>query len=203
MKKVAANILKRNFKSTFTSIPIDQETIWRKLLVDSKPYSNKLKKLLIVNTPDCLDDNQIQYQHKIDEYNIKKMMDEQYIKTVPKLTFGEHEEVKSYILLEFDDFTPSQNPEYRNCVISFTIVSQLDYWQLDNYYLRPWAIAGYIDGILDQTELSGIGKLEFMGASQVVLSEYLGGVILRYMAVNSDANDAEKIDNSLPSIDQL
>lgn len=203
MKKVAANILKKNFKSTFTSIPIDQETIWRKLLVDSKPYSNKLKKLLIVNTSDCLDDNQIQYQHKIDEYNIKKMMDEQYIKTVPKLTFGEHEEVKSYILLEFDDFTPSQNPEYRNCVISFTIVSQLDYWQLDNYYLRPWAIAGYIDGILDQTELSGIGKLEFMGASQVVLSEYLGGVILRYMAVNSDANDAEKIDNSLPSIDQL
>lgn len=203
MKKVAANILKKNFKSTFTSIPIDQETIWRKLLVDSKPYSNKLKKLLIVNTPDCLDDNQIQYQHKIDEYNIKKMMDEQYIKTVPKLTFGEHEEVKSYILLEFDDFTPSQNPEYRNCVISFTIVSQLDYWQLDNYYLRPWAIAGYIDGILDQTELSGIGKLEFMGASQVVLSEYLGGVILRYMTVNSDANDAEKIDNSLPSIDQL
>ncbi len=58
---------------------------------------------------------------------------------------------------------------------------------MDDYELRPWLIAGYIDGILNETKLSGIGTLQFMGASQVVLNEYLGGVILRYVATHSDA----------------
>ena len=55
------------------------------------------------------------------------MKDKQFLKNVPKLSFGEHEEVKTYILLEFDDFLPTDNPYYRNCTISFTIVSHLDY----------------------------------------------------------------------------
>lgn len=203
MKHIASNMLKKNFKSTFMSCAKDQETIWRQLLVNSKPYSDKLKKLLIINTPNCLDSTQVQFQHKIDEYTIKRMKDEQYIKAIPKLSFGEHEEVKSYIMLEFDDFTPSENPEYRNCTISFTIISQLDYWELDDYELRPWLIAGYIDGILNETKLSGIGTLQFLGASQVVLNEYLGGVILRYTATHSDADDSERINNNYPAPQNL
>lgn len=203
MKHVASNMLQKNFKSTFMSCAKDQETIWRRLLVESKPYSDKLKRLLIINTPNCLDQTQAQFQQKINEYTIKRMKDEQYIKAIPKLSFGEHEEVKSYVLLEFDDFTPSENPEYRNCVISFTIISQLDYWELNDYELRPWLIAGYIDGILNETKLSGIGTLQFMGASQVVLNEYLGGVILRYVATHSDADDSERIVSELPAPQNL
>ena len=55
------------------------------------------------------------------------MLNHQYIKAIPKLSFGEHEEVKAYIMLEFDDFVPTDNPEYRDCVISFTIICHLDY----------------------------------------------------------------------------
>ena len=200
MRKVASNILKKNFSSTFTSISTDQETIWRKLLVESKPYSDKLKKLLIINTPNCLDPTQEQFQRKINQYTIKDMIDNQYIKVIPKLSFGEHEEVKSYVLLEFDDFTPTSNPQYRDCVISFSIICHLDYWDMDDYKLRPWEIAGYIDGILNGEKLSGIGTLQFLGASQLVLNEYLGGVLLRYIAKNSNANDDEHIDNSIPAI---
>lgn len=199
MKHVASNILRTNYKSTFLSHAEDQETIWRKLFVESRPYSDMLKKLLIINTHDCLDRTQDQYQRKIEQYTIKDLHDNQYIKATPKLSFGEHEEVKSYIMLDFDDFSPSENPRYRNCVISFTIISQLDYWELDDYQLRPWMIAGYIDGIMNDTRLSGIGKLQFLGAQQLVLNEYLGGVMLRYSASNSEANDAEKVDNDLPS----
>ncbi len=200
MRKVASNILQKNFSSTFTSIPKDQETIWRKLLVESKPYSDKLKRLLIINTPNCLDPTQEQFQRKINQYTIKDMLDNQYIKVIPKLSFGEHEEVKSYVLLEFDDFTPTTNPQYRDCVISFSIICHLDYWGMDDYKLRPWEIAGYIDGILNGEKLSGIGTLQFLGASQLVLNEYLGGVLLRYVATNSNSNDDEHIDNSLPAI---
>lgn len=199
MKKVASNLLAKNFKSTFMSCAKDQETIWRRLLVDSKPYSDKLKRLLIINTPDCLDRDQVVYQQEIDKHTIKTMMDDQYIKAIPKLSFGEHEEVKSYIMLEFDDFTPTTNPEYRDCTITFSIICHLDYWELEDYQLRPWMIAGYIDGILNETKLSGIGKLQFMGATQLVLNEYLGGVMLRYTATHSDADDSERIDNSLPA----
>lgn len=203
MKKVGSNLLKKNFRSSFLSCSNDQETIWRKLLVESKPYSDKLKKLLIINAPDCLDDTQVQYQQKIREYTVKDMKDGQYIKAVPKLSFGEHEEVKSYILLEFDDFVPTDNPMYRDCVISFSIVCHLDYWEMDDYKLRPWEIAGYIDGILDNEHLSGIGTLQFIGASQLVLSEYLGGVVLRYVATHSKNDDSEKVNPDLPSKIQL
>lgn len=203
MKHVASNILRTNYKSTFLSHAEDQETIWRKLFVESRPYSDMLKKLLIINTPDCLDRTQDQYQRKIEQYTIKDLHDNQYIKATPKLSFGEHEEVKSYIMLDFDDFSPSENPRYRNCVISFTIISQLDCWELDDYQLRPWMIAGYVDGIMNDTRLSGIGKLQFLGAQQLVLNEYLGGVMLRYSASHSEADDSQNIDNTKPAPQDL
>lgn len=199
MRRTASNILKTNYRSSFLSTSKDQETIWRKLLVESKPYSDKLKKLLIINAPNCLDRTQDQYQREIEKYTVKDMKDAQYIKAIPKLNFGEHEEVKSYVMLEFDDFIPSANPRYRDCTISFSIISHLDYWEMDDYELRPWAIAGYIDGILNGTKLSGIGTLQFMGASQLVLNEYLGGVMLRYSATHSEADDSENRDNTLPA----
>lgn len=126
MKKTSA-LLANNFKSTFLSCETDQETIWRRLFIESRPYSDKLKKLLVINTADCLDDTQIQYQDIINNTNLQDLKDKQYLKNVPKLEFGEHEEVKAYILLEFDDFIPTGNPHYRDCTITFSIICHLDY----------------------------------------------------------------------------
>lgn len=181
--------LAKDFKSSFLSAEKDQQLIWRKLFVENRPYSDYLKRLLVINTNDCLDESQEQYKQVLKEYSMKKLREDGYLRVVPKLSFGEHEEVKSYIILEFDDYTPSENPQFRNCVISFTIISHLDYWELDDYKLRPHQIAGYIDGILDGTKLSGIGELRFLGASQVILNEYLGGVLLRYVATHEKQED--------------
>lgn len=187
--RVKAQTLAKDFKSSFLSAEKDQEAIWKKLFVESKPYSDKLKRLLIVNQPDCLDESKVQYRKVIDDFSLKGMKDQGYLRVVPKLAFGEHEEIKSYIILEFDDYTPSDNPQYRNCVISFTIISHLDYWEMDDYKLRPHQIAGYIDGIMDGAKLSGIGTLQFLGASQIVLNEYLGGILLRYIATHEKKED--------------
>lgn len=181
--------LAKDFKSSFLSAEKDQQLIWRKLFVENRPYSDYLKRLLVINTPDCLDESKAQYREVLKDYSMKKLKEDGYLRIVPKLSFGEHEEVKSYIILEFDDYTPSDNPQYRNCVISFSIISHLDYWEMDDYKLRPHQIAGYIDGILDGTKLSGIGELRFLGASQVVLNEYLGGVLLRYVATHEKKED--------------
>lgn len=187
--RVKAQTLAKDFKSSFLSAEKDQEAIWKRLFVESKPYSDKLKRLLIVNQPDCLDESKVQYRKVIDNLSLKGMKDQGYLRVVPKLAFGEHEEIKSYIILEFDDYTPSDNPQYRNCVISFTIISHLDYWEMDDYKLRPHQIAGYIDGIMDGAKLSGIGTLQFLGASQIVLNEYLGGILLRYVATHEKKED--------------
>ena len=123
-----------------------------------------------------------------------------YLRNVPKIEFGEHEEVKSYILLEFDDFIPNAtNPHYRDCIITFSIICHLDYWELDDYKLRPYQIAGYIDGLLNETKLSGIGTLQFMGASELVLNEYLGGLVVRYIATHGRGDDSETLNPNLPA----
>lgn len=196
--KAASALLAKNFKSTFLSCEVDQETIWRKLFVESRPYSDKLKRLLVVNTPNCLDESQKQFQEIIDKKTLHDLKEGKYLRTVPKLTFPEHEEVKSYILLEFDGFIPTENPHYRDCTISFTIICHLDYWELEDYKLRPYQIAGYIDGLMNETRLSGIGTLQFMGAQEVVLNEYLGGMLIRYHATHGN-DDIEKTDDNLPS----
>lgn len=196
-------LLAKNFKSTFLSCETDQETIWRKLFVESRPYSDKLKRLLVINTPDCLDETKRQYDKALEEATLYNLHDKKYLRTVPKIAFGEHEEVKSYILLEFDDFTPTENPQYRDCIISFTIVSHLDNWELEDYKLRPYQIAGYIDGILNETKLSGIGTLQFMGASEFILNEYLGGIIMWYIATHGSGDDSQNLDPNLPAFQDL
>ena len=69
---------------------------------------------------------------------------------------------------------------------------------MEDYKLRPHQIAGYIDGLLNDSRLTGIGTLTFMGGSQVILNEHLGGIILRYVATHGK-DDQENLDSTLPS----
>lgn len=184
MGRTVAPCIAKNFNTTFLSCEKDQETIWRKLFAESKPYSDMLKRLLVINTKDCLDDSKYQYRQIIESTTISDLMEKKYIRIIPKLDFGEHEEVKSYIILDFDDFFPTSNPEFRDCTVSFGIICHFDYWGLEDYKLRPYQIAGYIDGILNHARLSGIGTLEFIGAKKIILNEYLGGLDLMYKATH-------------------
>ena len=184
------------FSSSFLSCEKDIEEILRKLFVSSKPYSDYLKKLLIINTKDCLDnETSPTIKQKIADMNLAKLRQEGYIKLEPKIRFGEHEEVKSYIIVSCDNFTPNAtNPHYRDCTVTFDIICHTDYWDIGNYRVRPLKIAGYIDGILNKARLSGIGTFQFMGCNQLVLNEELSGYTLMYRAVhgNDDSIAAEE-----------
>lgn len=184
------------FSSSFLSCEKDIEEILRKLFVSSKPYSDYLKKLLVINTKDCLDnETSPTIKQKIADMNLAKLRQEGYIKLEPKIKFGEHEEVKSYIIVSCDNFTPNAtNPHYRDCTVTFDIICHTDYWDIGNYRVRPLKIAGYIDGILNKARLSGIGTFQFMGCNQLVLNEELSGYTLMYRAVhgNDDKIAAEE-----------
>jgi len=175
------------FKSSFLSCEKDTETIIKKLFVDSKPYSDMLKRLLLINTPDCLNDmtNPV-YLKKIKETSIQDLKEQGYLRFGPKIALGENEEVKSYIRLSFDHFTPSKNEHFRDCIVEIDILCHPEYWDIGNFRQRPLKIAGYIDGILNENKLSGIGTLNFAGCNELLLDENLAGYCLMYTAVHGN-----------------
>jgi hypothetical protein len=175
------------YNSSFISVEKDLETILKKLFVTSKPYSDTLKKLLVINNRDCLssENNNQDYKDLVDSIELSDLVERGYILIEPRIRFDESEAVRAYLMIEFNNFTPnSTNPEYRDCVIDFTIICHTDHWALDNYQIRPIKIMGYVDGILNQTKLSGIGTLQFVSANEVVLDENLSGYLLRYAAIH-------------------
>ena len=191
------NLPSSQFSSSFLSCEKDIEEILRKLFVSSKPYSDYLKRLLVINTKDCLDnETSTTIQQKIADMNLAKLRQEGYIKLEPKIRFGENEEVKSYIIVSCDNFSPNAtNPYYRDCTVTFDIICHTDYWDIGNYRVRPLKIAGYIDGILNKARLSGIGTFQFMGCNELILQEDLSGYCLIYRAVHG-------IDDVMPVEDE-
>lgn len=186
--------------SSFLSCEKDAEKILKTLFVESKPYSDRLKRLLIINKPDCLDpdseDNE-SYQKMIDSKSLGKMIQEGYIRLNPKLKRKEFDGIRSYIIISFDNFSPSKNPEFRDCNVNFDVICYDDEWSMDNYQIRPLKICGYIDGILNtltdnnkaifntasnKIKLSGIGEYEFLGCNEAVLNEDISMYRLSYRA---------------------
>jgi hypothetical protein len=186
MRSARMNGFVGEFNSSFLSCEKDTESIVNKLFVESRPYSDELKRLLIINTKDCLDDKtNPTYNEKIKKTSVKDLREQGYIRLEPKITFKENEEVKSYIVISFDNFVPNEgNDYYRDCVIMIDVLCHTDYWDLGNYRLRPLKIAGFIDGILNKAKLSGIGTLQFVGMNELVLDESLSGYCLMYAATH-------------------
>lgn len=192
------NLAMSPFQSSFLSCEKDAEIILRKLFIESRPYSDDLKRLLVINTKDCLDDktNPI-YLEKIQKTTLPDLIEKGYIKLSPKLNFGEFEEVKSYILISFDNFVPNaKNPQFRDCTVTFDIMCHIDNWDLGNYRERPIKIVGFIDGILDNSKLTGIGTFQMMGCNQLILNEDLAGYTLMYKAIHGS-------DDELPESDKI
>lgn len=175
-------------QSSFLSFEKDIETILKALFIQSYPHGEALKRLLVINTKDCLDVNDSQvYNNKIAEMTLPKLIEEGYIKLIPKIKNQEHEEVKSYILISCDAFSPNNTNDYfRDCNLTFDIICNLDYWYLGDYRIRPLKIAGYIDGLLNNAKLSGIGTLNFLGCNEIVLNENLAGYSLSYRCVHGN-----------------
>lgn len=181
--------LTKKITSSFLSCEKDAELLLKKLFVEDRRHGDVLKKLLIINTKDCLSENlekAQKYQEKINGYSVARLIEEGYITFVPKLKILEHDEVKSYIVITFDNFSPTENPQYRDCSISFDIVCHLDHWDIGNYQTRPLKIAGYIDGILNNAKLTGIGTLQFFHGQELILNSSLSGYSISYQAVHGN-----------------
>lgn len=147
-----------------------------KQVVDKLMWNKPLQKLLFYSDKHCLS------LKDLTQDQIFGLLGNQ-IKIVPKLEVDE--EVMAYVIVSFDKFLPSLESQttFREVALSFDILCHYDNWSLDDFKLRPYSIAGAIDGMINKSSFSdaGSGVAKFVSASQLVLNEYLGGVTMNYV----------------------
>ena len=160
-------------KSSFLSIEKDM-----RLIVDKIMKNENLKKLLFYTSKDCLKKPKLTEDETLELFG-------KYIKIVPKLTVDNS--VLNYLIINFDNFTGNKtNPEFRDNLVEFDIICHFDQWHLKDFELRPYKIAAELDSMLNGKCLTGIGKMEFLGASQIILTDEYAGVCLIYQAIHGE-----------------
>lgn len=160
-------------KSSFLSLEKDMN-----IIVNYIMKNERLKKMLYYTTKDCLNKPNLTEDESIDLFG-------KQIKIIPKLYVDGS--VLNYIIISFDSFTGNrENPEFRDNIIEFDIVCHFDQWHMQDFELRPYKIAAEIDSMLDGQRLTGIGKLEFLGANQMILTDEYAGLCLMYQAIHGE-----------------
>ena len=169
-------------KSSFLSIEKDMH-----LIVNMMLRNQRLRKLLHYTTKDCLDKPNVSDDTAIAMFGKE-------IKMVPKLYVDNS--VLNYIIVNFDNFTPNDtNPEFRDNIIEFDIICHFDQWTMKDFQLRPYKIAAEIDSMFNEKHLTGIGKLQFLGGNQMILTDEYAGFCLMYAAIHGEE---DKIDMPNP-----
>jgi hypothetical protein len=160
-------------KSGFLSTEKDMN-----LIVQMIMKNERLKKLLYYNTRDCMN------KPNLTEDETLGLFGEQ-IKIVPKLQVDDT--ALNYIFISFDTFTKNRkNPEFRDNYVEFDILCHFSTWHLKDFELRPYKIAAELDSMFNNKHLTGIGKLEFVGANQIAENDELGGLCLLYKAIHGE-----------------
>ena len=158
-------------KSSLLGMPKDAAIIVDRIL--SNP---NLLRLLVYETRDW------QSQPLPNGEQIKELFTSHQISSVPKIKIDSKE--KTYIRLTYGTvIRNASNPEYRDNTFGIDIICHYDNWDLGDFELRPYRVAGEIDAMLDKTHLTGIGELEFVSATPYVYNEEFAGVSLTYLAV--------------------
>ena len=159
-------------KSSFLSVEKDMN-----LIAGAMIKNERLKRLLHYTSRDALDRKNLTEDETLELFG-------KNIKIIPKLIVDKS--VLNYIIINFDNFTPSGNTEFRDNIIEFDIICHFDQWQMKDFELRPYKIAAELDSMFNNKHLTGIGKLEFLGANQMILTNEYAGLCLMYRAVHGE-----------------
>ena len=147
------------------------------IIVNCIMKNDRLKKMLYYTSRDCLDKPDLTEDQTLELFG-------KNIKTVPKLYVDGS--VLNYIIISFDNFTSTNNPEFRDNIVEFDIICHFDQWQMKDFELRPYKIAAELDSMFNNQRLTGLGELEFLGANQMILTDEYAGLCLMYQAVHGE-----------------
>lgn len=166
-------------QSSFLAVEKDMD-----LLVNLFMKNERLKRLVYYDVPNAID------MPRVPDEEAVKMFGKQ-IKIVPKLKVDKPE--FCYIIISFDNFIENRtNPAFRDNTISFDIICHFNQWNLGNFKLRPYAIAAEIDTMVNDKRLTGIGKVQFLGCKQIILSDEFAGLTLMYEAIHGYEGEDSK-----------
>ena len=158
------------------------------IIVNAIMKNDRLKKMLYYTTTDCLNRPKLTQEQTLGLFG-------KQIKIVPKLYVDGS--VMNYIIVSFDNFTlNATNPEFRDNIIEFDIICHFDQWHMKDFELRPYKIAAELDSMFNEKHLTGIGTLEFLGASQMILTNEFAGLCLIYSATHGE-EDKKKMPNPM------
>ena len=157
--------------SSFLSVEKDAA-----LIMDRIFENRNLQKLLYYNTPDALD------RPRLTEEQMESLIVNN-IKFVPKIKADKL--VETYLLINFDAFQTTDNPEFRDNIIEFDIICHIDQWMLRDFKLRPFRIAAELDSMLNKKHLTNMGRMEFLSLdSKLIENDEFAGMCLRYRVVH-------------------
>lgn len=160
-------------KSSFLSTEKDMN-----IIVDCIMRNERLKKMLYYTTNDCLNKPNLNQDQTLSLFG-------KNIKIIPKLKIDG--EVLNYIIISFDQFLQNpSNPEFRDNIVEFDIICHYDQWHLKDFELRPYKIAAELDTIFNNQRLTGIGKLNFIGATQMLLTDEYAGLCVLYQITHGE-----------------
>jgi len=163
-----------------------------------KQYSNMPKeefstfatvqKLLKTCVDKCIDNmrlNKLMYYTDRHALGLPDLTTEQVlglIKTsylfVPKIDIKDDK--SPTVMFSIGSITPTTNETVRDIELVVSVLCPYTTWQLDDFKLRPFVIAGELNGMFEKSpNLSG-GIGEFLGAESLVLNNTLGGIVLHY-----------------------
>lgn len=172
-------------RSGFLSVEKDLNIIMDRIL-----KNERLKKLLFYSTTDSLSRPNLTNE-QID------ILLKNNIKIVPKMKVDQN--VYNYLYITFGSFsTNATNPEFRNNVIMFDILCHFDYWQLQDSALRPYRIAAELDSMFADFKLTNFGRIKFVAADTINISDEFGGLCLMYQVIHG-GEDKKNPENPVES----
>lgn len=161
-------------------------------ILDKLIKNEHICKLLYFNTPDALDREMSQEQ-------MAELIDLGYINI--KTTFPENGNVRNFIMISFDNFEVSSNPQFIDYTIEISLFchqENFDFKYKNKTHIRELYLSHLIVKELNNTKLNGIGKVRFLGATSVILgsdTKYSGKSLVFENYHNLGTKDEKIIDN--------
>lgn len=153
--------------SSFTTVETTLSEVVTMLL-----KNDRLKRLLYYTDPKALN------LPKLTPAQSLTLIGDQ-IRIIPKLEVDY--EAKPFVILTMDNFMPNNNmTTFRSCTLGIDIIVPYQFWSLENFKLRPYAIAGEIDAMLNKSNQTRLGIADFAGAKMLLVNSEVGGLTLYY-----------------------
>lgn len=169
--------------------------IGKNIFQQSESFKNVEKDLAYIVSSISQDDKILKYlslqENRIDDLTSKekKTILQKCVKIVPKITAINSGDW-SYLTVHFDNFLPNgENPAHRDKFLIFDIICNFDTWDMEDFKLRPYQIAGRLDVLFDNKSLCGTYSLKFLNASSLILDDDVAGLTLIYEVTYSEGSD--------------